>query len=803
MSAGLNLGAKKNVQVIQPVVENEICEKKETVVEQAPKKMQLNRVAASATVRPDLFITRTRSDSLSGGEIWYTFTAPFDGKFWFESKRVGDVFDPIAQIYTGKGTNYSTVQIVDGNRDDIDGARDRNFKFSLNMTCGQTYYIQVREWSNRSGSFTMKAYHNHEYTQPAYYTAERHKMFCTCSAYTTEVLNVDDQFSGHGRDMVHCANCDNWIDIPQSGHTHSYNICSYSVANPTYHRMRCSCGYTYMTSHSYDATYTVGDYEVKHCADCNAWVEILRPHTHSYTNSYEYANEGRHRAICSCGQSVMQEHTFTSYAPYGHGHNDMIYCSRCNTNVELGVLSFDSSVNCSLPSGAAKWYMFKPYSNGSYAFKVTSSNNTYIELYLGDYPSSINSSTYTGSNSSAVINKYLTSDQIAFVRVRGANWSATNYSFVVTDPHTHNYTQPVNYNNSQNHKLVCSCGEYITQAHSFNTVQPYTNASHKLVCACGYYKTQQHTFNSFAPYGHGHNDMIHCSGCNANIEVTPMDLGTEYSGEIEYYSCDWYFFECRETGSYVFETLGSTDTYGSLYVGEYPTGTPLTNDDGGEGDNFRIVKELQAGQRAFLNVNGDPDPYRVRVTPLHEHNYTQLVDYDYNQHKVVCECGEYELQPHSYDTYAAYNNVEHKKVCECGRYITEEHIFDFYSPYGHGHNDMIHCSICNETIEITPIENDQYYGSTEFGDADWYLFEAYETGTYVFETISDFDTDVDLYVDGFPLVTPVYPNTWDDAGQGNNFRLTYQLQAGDVIYLRVKGYDFYQVDSYLLTISMA
>lgn len=63
----------------------------------------------------------------------------------------------------------------------------------------------------------------------------------------------------------------------------------------------------------------------------------------------------------------------------------------------------------------------------------------------------------------------------------------------------------------------------------------------------------------------------------------------------------WYKFTPTITGNYVFGTTGSTDTYGELYQGA----TLLqTNDDGGDGNNFRIECNLSAGTEYRLKVRG-------------------------------------------------------------------------------------------------------------------------------------------------------------------------------------------------------
>ena len=331
--------------------------------------------------------------------------------------------------------------------------------------------------------------------------------------------------------------------------------------------------------------------------------DVRATHTHSYTYSYEYLNDGRHKAYCSCGAYSNQDHVFTAYSPYGHGHNDMIYCSQCNTNIETPPIYCDQSVSESVASGAAKWYLFVPQETGTYTFETTGSSDTYGELYIGEYPTV--RTTYNddgGTNRNFKISYYLTYGQNVFLRVRGYNWYAASYALIVSKNHVHNYNQMQQYN-SQSHKLVCSCGEYVLQQHTYSNWQSYTSAFHKKTCACGSTIMEEHHFTDYLPYGHGHNDLIFCEECQTSVECTRLE-GYPVSGYIDIDDADWYLFICQESGTYTFETTGTTDTVGTLYISDYPTGIPVEDDDSGTDNNFKITQYLECGEIAFLRVYG-------------------------------------------------------------------------------------------------------------------------------------------------------------------------------------------------------
>ena len=115
---------------------------------------------------------------------------------------------------------------------------------------------------------------------------------------------------------------------------------------------------------------------------------------------------------------------------------------------------------------------------------------------------------------------------------------------------------------------------------------------------------------------------------------------------------------------------------------------------------------------------------------------------------------------------------------------------------------MIVCSECGAGVEVTEVfENGEYNSSIDAYDCEWYFFVPYEDGTYLFETTGNYDPCCDVYVGEY-----LYPTGngeyFDDEGTGNNFMFTWDLQAGEVIFLRVKGYDWYSsVDDYTLHVT--
>ncbi len=95
-------------------------------------------------------------------------------------------------------------------------------------------------------------------------------------------------------------------------------------------------------------------------------------------------------------------------------------------------------------------------------------------------------------------------------------------------------------------------------------------------------------------------------------------------------------------------------------------------------------------------------------------------------------------------------------------------------------------------------------GSIDEGDVKWYKFVAPKNGTYVFETTSDYDTYGELFsaivFNNSTTNILIDGSDYDDEGEGNNFKIEYNLDYRQVVYLRVKGYNNQEVDNYTLNI---
>lgn len=87
-----------------------------------------------------------------GAQYWVKFVAPSSGPWTFTSSRpaVNGLTDPYGIMYSSNGTTLIAY--------DYRGANNGQFKISVVLTAGQTYYLQVRDNLNAlTGDFTVTA----------------------------------------------------------------------------------------------------------------------------------------------------------------------------------------------------------------------------------------------------------------------------------------------------------------------------------------------------------------------------------------------------------------------------------------------------------------------------------------------------------------------------------------------------------------------------------------------------------------------------------------------------------------------
>lgn len=153
---------------------------------------------------------------------------------------------------------------------------------------------------------------------------------------------------------------------------------------------------------------------------------------------------------------------------------------------------------------------------------------------------------------------------------------------------------------------------------------------------------------------------------------------------IESDQVNWYKFVAPMTGTYVFESTGSYDTYGELFS-SLAFNRSTTNrlidgydDDDGEGFNFKIEYDLEYKQVVYIRVR--------------QYSYQSIDSFSLS---IICTAHE-----HAYE-YEPVNSQYHILECHCG--VTsgsqERHVIDgsYIDPIGNGRYKP--CAMCGAAID--------------------------------------------------------------------------------------------------------
>ncbi|MCM1130383.1 MAG: hypothetical protein NC310_08700 [Roseburia sp.] len=154
-----------------------------------------------------------------------------------------------------------------------------------------------------------------------------------------------------------------------------------------------------------------------------------------------------------------------------------------------------------------------------------------------------------------------------------------------------------------------------------------------------------------------------------------MSLSGKYTRELRTGDCYWFVFTAPQNATFIFETTGSTDTYGELFsqivAGRTSDNQITYNDDGGEGNNFKISYSLNKGDVIYLRVRGynwdRVGEFTLSMpSPDHVHEYTySYTSINDRYHTARCSCGESIQESHYYITEKLGNR------CKYCRHYTE------------------------------------------------------------------------------------------------------------------------------------
>ena len=124
---------------------------------------------------------------------------------------------------------------------------------------------------------------------------------------------------------------------------------------------------------------------------------------------------------------------------------------------------------------------------------------------------------------------------------------------------------------------------------------------------------------------------------------------------------------------------------------------------------------------------------------------------------------------------------------------------DITNAINHGKNSLP--DINTSTVKTISL-NSSMPGNINVGEYHWYKFTAPSTGMYSFYTENSFDTYGELFNSVVPARSITGRLTYNNNGNGNlNFKIDYQLNAGQIVYLRVRGNGWTKTGNYTLRIA--
>jgi RHS repeat-associated protein len=307
---------------------------------------------------------------------------------------------------------------------------------------------------------------------------------------------------------------------------------------------------------------------------------------------------------------------------------------------------------------------------------------------------------------------------------------------------------------------------------------------------------------------------------------------------------DMFKFTPAVTGTYTIESSGNTDVYGYLYnnAQNYIAG----NDNGGVGKNFYFVSTLTAGETYYLRIAYYPAAntggYSFKISAVSDDHGNEtntatvieagvetsgIIDYaaDVDMFKfTTTDAGIYVFESMgSTDTlgylYTAggstltsgsgsslnlnfflsyqlsanttyYLKVSHQYYSDKDTAGTGEYTVKAYK-----HQDDYGDSFGSATQVEVGIELKGNFG--HIGDADYITFIPTINGSYTIETAGTTDTYGYLYDSA--QVQKAYD---DNSAGGGNFRIKYELSAGERYYLKIIPYSSSSYGQYRLRIFM-
>ena len=269
------------------------------------------------------------------------------------------------------------------------------------------------------------------------------------------------------------------------------------------------------------------------------------------------------------------------------------------------------------------------------------------------------------------------------------------------------------------------------------------------------------------------------------LDYPTISVGEQKTVEInDDFKNRYFYFTPEKDGTYVFYSISNSDTYG--YLLNSSGSTLKTDDQSGEGSNFRIEYALTGGETYVLrckyyysSTNGFFD---VCVYELVDAEYVQITDgdsftgYVETQHALSAEL----LPMISRDQSMTWTSTDDTIVS-----VDQDGLINLLKP-GSATITVTTESGLSDSIVVTVkdfsainVGSKNTVEITEKDPSISFKFTPTESGWYSFYSNSDSDTYCRLFNSSGDELT-----NDDNSGVENNFRIDYQLEAGETYIFR-------------------
>ena len=446
----------------------------------------------------------------------------------------------------------------------------------------------------------------------------------------------------------------------------------------------------------------------------------------------------------------------------------------CDANATV-VEATDSAYPTNITFGSQRvLYSFTPDQNATYSIWLSGDYGAYCEVYNSNLYR-VYGSTDEEEDFKAFV--YLSAGETYYFVVRYYDGDKTgSFDVIVESPYTYTFNAMGGYVDT----------ESITSAAEIELPTPSMSGAIFL----GWYDNADYDGDAIWHYYRATSDCTLYAKWITTEEcadqATTITLGNTYPANIIAGGQRLYFaFIPTVSGAYAFSSIAGSDVdpYGYLY--DANLNFLDSNDDEGDGmdeepnRNFSIVRYLTAGETYYLVVkmSNAAETGSFSVTVNLATFYTFETNGGNSMGSIASSEAIYLPTPNRVDG-ATFMGWYDNAACE-GTALT--------SPYYSATDCTLYAKwwIDEELFDqAAEIELDNIYAAdiTFEGERKYYAFTPTESGTYTFYSIGDMDTYGYLYDADRNLIT------YNDDGNGNQFLITYELEAGETYYLAARFY---------------